>query len=102
MARQGNQRNRERGPIGASETTNQESTTRPREDRIRERAYERYQKRGGEHGRDTDDWFEAEREVEGESLPHNHDQDLAGREGDSIESTVNSERDQDRERNSPR
>ena len=62
MAGQGNQRNSEREPMGSSETTNQEST-RPREDRIRQRAYERYQERGGEHGRDTDDWLEAEREL---------------------------------------
>ena len=34
------------------------------EDRIRQRAYERYRERGGEHGHDMDDWFEAEREVE--------------------------------------
>jgi hypothetical protein len=98
MARQGNQRNSEREPIESSETTNQEST-RPSEDRIRQRAYERYQERGGEHGRDADDWFEAEREVEGERVAHNRDQDLPRREGDSIVSTVNSERDQDRERN---
>jgi hypothetical protein len=27
------------------------------------RAYERFQIRGGEHGRDQEDWFEAEREL---------------------------------------
>ena len=27
------------------------------------RAYERYRQRGGEHGRDQQDWFEAEREL---------------------------------------
>ena len=32
-------------------------------DRIAARAYELYQQRGGSHGRDTDDWLEAEREV---------------------------------------
>jgi len=32
-------------------------------DRIAARAYELYQQRGGGHGRDTDDWLEAEREV---------------------------------------
>jgi hypothetical protein len=100
MARQGNQRNRERERIGSSEGTNHEST-RPSEDRIRQRAYERYQERGGEHGRDTDDWFEAERDVEGERGPRSHDQRLPQREGESIESMVNSEHNQDRERNTP-
>ena len=66
MARQSNQRNRQGAPMDSSETTNRKSA-RPLEDRIRERAYERYQERGGEHGRDTDDWFEAEREMRGEN-----------------------------------
>jgi hypothetical protein len=30
---------------------------------IARRAYERYQARGGDHGRDQEDWFEAEREM---------------------------------------
>ncbi len=30
---------------------------------IARRAYERFRMRGGEHGHDQDDWFEAEREV---------------------------------------
>ena len=30
---------------------------------VARRAYERYQQRGGEHGRDQQDWFEAEREL---------------------------------------
>ena len=30
---------------------------------ISRRAYERFQERGGEHGRDQEDWLEAEREV---------------------------------------
>jgi|SRR5688572_5812418 len=33
-----------------------------REERIRQRAYERYQQRGADDGRDFDDWLEAERE----------------------------------------
>jgi Protein of unknown function (DUF2934) len=33
------------------------------QDLISRRAYERFQMRGGEHGRDQDDWLEAEREV---------------------------------------
>jgi hypothetical protein len=32
-------------------------------DSIARRAYERYEMRGGEHGRDQEDWFEAEREL---------------------------------------
>ena len=38
----------------------------PRE-RIAARAYERYLQRGGEHGRETEDWLEAEREISGPS-----------------------------------
>jgi len=33
-----------------------------REERIRQRAFERYQQRGSEDGRDFEDWLEAERE----------------------------------------
>jgi hypothetical protein len=33
------------------------------EDRISRRAYERFEMRGGAHGRDQDDWLEAEREL---------------------------------------
>jgi hypothetical protein len=33
------------------------------QDQISRRAYERFQLRGGEHGRDQDDWLEAEREL---------------------------------------
>jgi hypothetical protein len=32
-------------------------------DLITRRAYERFQMRGGEHGRDQEDWLEAEREL---------------------------------------
>ena len=32
---------------------------------IEEKAYEIYEKRGGEHSRDLDDWFEAEKIVIG-------------------------------------
>ena len=38
----------------------------PRE-RIAARAYERYLQRGGGHGRETEDWLEAEREISGAS-----------------------------------
>jgi hypothetical protein len=30
---------------------------------VRERAYELYLSRGGEHGQDEDDWFRAEQEI---------------------------------------
>jgi len=33
------------------------------QDLISRRAYERFEMRGGEHGRDQDDWLEAEREL---------------------------------------
>lgn len=32
-------------------------------DRIARRAYERFEERGGGHGRDIEDWLEAEREL---------------------------------------
>jgi hypothetical protein len=35
----------------------------PSVDEIRRRAYERYQQRGGNHGKHFDDWLEAEREL---------------------------------------
>jgi len=40
---------------------------RPDSDRIAQRAYERYEARGREDGHDMDDWFEAERELQGVS-----------------------------------
>ena len=36
---------------------------RPTDDEIRLRAYEIYLNRGGRHGWDQDDWFQAEREL---------------------------------------
>ncbi|MBI2220221.1 MAG: DUF2934 domain-containing protein [Acidobacteria bacterium] len=41
-----------------------------REDEIARRAYERYEARGGAHGHDQDDWYEAEREVRGGRSRH--------------------------------
>jgi hypothetical protein len=35
----------------------------PTEDDIRQRAYERYLERGGEHGMDFEDWLAAERDL---------------------------------------
>jgi len=37
------------------------------EDRIRQRAYELYMQRGGQHGKHVDDWFRAEAELRGHS-----------------------------------
>jgi hypothetical protein len=37
----------------------------PTEEAIRLRAYHRYLERGGQHGRDFDDWVQAERELRG-------------------------------------
>ena len=34
------------------------------EEEVADRAYEFYQRRGGEHGRDREDWFEAERQLQ--------------------------------------
>jgi hypothetical protein len=33
---------------------------------VEKRAYDLYEKRGGEHGRDQEDWFEAQKLVEDE------------------------------------
>jgi hypothetical protein len=38
-------------------------SSEPGVDEIRRRAYERYQERGGNHGRHFDDWLEAEKEL---------------------------------------
>ena len=37
--------------------------TLPSQDRIRERAYELYESRGREHGKDEQDWLRAEQEI---------------------------------------
>ena len=37
------------------------------EERIRCRAYELYEARGREHGRDWEDWFRAESEIKGKA-----------------------------------
>jgi hypothetical protein len=40
-----------------------------RSDSVARRAYERFQMRGGEHGHDQEDWFEAERELSERNTP---------------------------------
>lgn len=49
-------------------TKTKKKTLEPRDSddlvlRIRERAYELFQQRGGEHGHDLDDWLKAEAEI---------------------------------------
>jgi hypothetical protein len=44
---------------------------RPSADEVAKRAYERFQSRGGQHGGDQDDWYEAERELSGKAGGHN-------------------------------
>ena len=41
------------------------SESHPSEDAIRRRAYAIWQSRGGTHGNDQDDWWQAERELSG-------------------------------------
>lgn len=38
----------------------------PRLERIAQRAHEIYERRGGAHGKDLDDWLQAEREIDAE------------------------------------
>lgn len=40
----------------------------PTREQIAQRAYELYQQRGGEHGRDLEDWLTAERELRNQNL----------------------------------
>jgi hypothetical protein len=56
------------GSQAASEASREQKTSRsmssePTEEEIRLRAYHRYLERGGGHGKDYDDWLEAEREL---------------------------------------
>jgi hypothetical protein len=48
-------------------------TTGRNSDRVAQRAYERYEERGRQDGRDQEDWFEAEREVNGNNDRYNDD-----------------------------
>jgi DUF2934 family protein len=53
--------NRRRRDENSSTVTSQAFAIDP--DLLARRAYERYRNRGGEHGHDLQDWFEAEREL---------------------------------------
>ena len=44
-------------PVGA------DSAAGAGEERVSQRAYERFQARGGDDGHDQEDWFEAERDL---------------------------------------
>ena len=52
-------RKKKAAPAPASAPAGPEPTL----DDIRRRAYERYQERGGNHGKHFDDWLEAEKEL---------------------------------------
>jgi Protein of unknown function (DUF2934) len=47
----------------ASTATGRAPSAQPDDEKIRHRAYEIYERRGGEPGHDWDDWLEAEREL---------------------------------------
>jgi hypothetical protein len=40
--------------------------------KVAQRAYERYQERGGQHGGDQDDWYAAERDLSGSGKASGH------------------------------
>ena len=48
------------------------SKTSPSTEEIRRRAFEIYMERGAIHGRDLDDWLQAERELQGTQPPPGH------------------------------
>ena len=52
-----------REPSGDADTVREPAEERPGHDRVARRAYEIFQQRGGQPGRDLDDWLEAEREL---------------------------------------
>jgi hypothetical protein len=52
-------------PDAQEPPTNSREHGADRRDSIARRAYERFQMRGGEHGRDQDDWLAAEQELNG-------------------------------------
>jgi hypothetical protein len=56
---------RQKSQVAQSSSANDSSRPKSRvsDDIIRNRAYEIYERRGGENGRDWDDWFQAEREL---------------------------------------
>jgi len=53
--------------VDTTQPRDADSDPREARERIAARAYELYLQRGGAHGRETEDWLEAEREVSGSS-----------------------------------
>jgi hypothetical protein len=62
-SRDRNERDRVRDTAGEQEREQARGGAANDRDRIQRRAYERYQERGGGHGHDQEDWYEAERET---------------------------------------
>jgi len=64
MASKAKRRDRSKAVEPGTETEEQGClSASTREDKIRHRAYELYVERGGEPGRDIEDWLQAEREL---------------------------------------
>jgi hypothetical protein len=59
-------------PAGQAVSTRTGKTSRPDPDQVAQRAYERYQSRGGHHGGDQDDWYAAEQELSGAGSAGGH------------------------------
>jgi hypothetical protein len=51
------------GPKSSTDRVRMMQAAVPSQDRIRERAYELYENRGGEPGQHEQDWFRAEQEI---------------------------------------
>ncbi len=66
-SRDRNERDRAREGTTGESTREQARGGAGDRDRIQRRAYERYRERGGEDGRDQEDWYEAEREYRQQS-----------------------------------
>ncbi len=56
---------REEQPAPRGTQSAQQERQAPDRDAVARRAYERFVQRGGEHGRDLEDWVEAEKELGG-------------------------------------
>ena len=52
-------------PTNTTSISGRTTAEADREERIRVRAHELYEARGGEDGHDTEDWFSAEAEIDG-------------------------------------
>jgi hypothetical protein len=56
-------KNKTNGIKNTNDTLERRLLSEPSSEQITRRAYEIYQERGGESGRDFDDWLQAEREI---------------------------------------